>query len=164
MSAGAAYGGIFGNGIGSDVSGAGYFLFEGTGGSVAGTIMFQSPNFAVTQNTNYKVSFYLTNEDPTNVASLQPELDGQSLGSPVSAVGTWGTNGWQQFTFSWNSGSNTTAAVILNDLQSTSTGNDFGVDDISVSPATPEPATVALLGIGVFGLLVKTAAKRRHCG
>src|SRR5579863_4406282 len=75
-----AYGGIFVTGIDSDVSGAGYFLFEGTGGpGTVGTVMFQSPTFSVFQNTNYTVSFYLTNQNLTNVASLQPEIDSQSL-------------------------------------------------------------------------------------
>jgi hypothetical protein len=155
QSSGTIFGGIFGNSIPVDVTGSGYFLFEGTGGgSTVGSIIFQSASFAVAQNTNYNVSFYVTNADTINLAALQPELSGTLLGSPVSAVGTYTTNGWQQFTFSWNSGSNTSTSFILNDFQTNTTGNDFGVDDFSVSTsAVPEPATLLLLGTGLAALM-----------
>jgi len=137
-SSGAAYAGIFGNGIPVDAGGSGYFLFEGTGNpTTVGTIIFQSPTFAVAPNTNYTISFYLTNEDGISPASLQPQIGAQLLGAPVSAAGTYTTNGWQKFSFTWNSGANFTASLIINDLNMNTTGNDFGVDAISVvGPAT----------------------------
>ena len=108
--------GQFSTDITSDVSGNGYFLFDGTylyNGTTSPTIpvgsdeFFISPTFSVATNTNYTVSFYLTDANGISPPSVQPQINGALLGSPVSPVGTFGSNGWQQFSFSWNSGANT---------------------------------------------------------
>jgi PEP-CTERM motif len=158
-----AYGNIFGNSIPVDASGSGKFLFEGTGNFQVGSIIFQSSNFSVDANTLYTVSLALTNVNTINNALIQPEIDGQLLGSPVSAAGTYTTDGWQTFSFTWNSGSNTTASLILHDFQSNSTGDDFGVDSISVaSTATPEPSSLMLFSIASASLAGWRWRKRRH--
>lgn len=150
------YAGTFGASITHDVSGSGYFLFFGTGSGPADWAyneFFIGPTFSVDAHTDYNISFYLTNADTINVALVQPEIDGTILGSAVSAGGDF-TSGWQEFTFSWNSGSNTDASLILHDLTSTAVGNDFGIDDISVTavspstpPSVPEPANLSLLAV-----------------
>lgn len=151
------FGGVFGNGIPQDVSGSGYFLFEGTAGYPGTAIIppgqdefYISPSFAVTPNTDYNVSFWLTDANGINTPSIQPEIAGQLLGTPVSPIGTFANSGWQQFTFTWNSGSNTMASLILHDLTQDPAGNDFGLDEISIS-AVPEPGSIALIG-GVLTL------------
>jgi hypothetical protein len=153
----------FGTDINKDVSGRGYFLFDGTftypgGGSipVGNDQFFISPTFSVNPNTNYLVSFELTNADTNgvNLASIQPEIGGSLLGFPVSAIGNWTTNGWQSFGYLWNSGSNTSASLILHDFAPSTSGNDFGIDEISVA-SVPEPATAGLLMLGASGLLIR---------
>src|SRR5262249_15423102 len=87
----------FGNDIPQDVSGKGYFLFEGTGSYTLGNNnipvgndeFYISPTFSVTPNTNYNISFYLTDANGINNPSIQPEIGGGLLGSPVSPVGTY---------------------------------------------------------------------------
>jgi hypothetical protein len=157
----AVAGGSFGTDITNDVTGGGYFLFEGTGfyngagdpNIPAGNDQFYiSPNFAVAPNTDYQVSFYLTNADGIANANVQPEIAGTLLGTPVSAVGDYMSKGWQQFTFTWNSGANANASLILHDFTQGTTGNDFGIDSIRV--ATPEPAGFILLSVGAFGLML----------
>jgi hypothetical protein len=151
--------GGFGDAIPQDVSGTGYFLFDGTvDAPPSGNEFFISPTFNVSQNTDYTVSFYLTNANDINVAQVQADLDGTLLGTPVSAAGSY-TDGnpadtWQQFSFTWNSGSNSTASLILHDYTTTGDGNDFGVDAISVSSPSgaPEPGTMGLLDIALAGL------------
>jgi hypothetical protein len=135
-------------------SGTSYFLFEGTTFTppAGATEFFISPSFSVTPNTTYTVSFDLTNENNTNSAVVQPELDGTLLGSPVSAAGVYPNPGWQTFTFSWNSGASTSASLILHDYVTTGFGNDFGVDNISVA-SVPEPATLLVLTTGIAGLI-----------
>ena len=157
----------FGAAIPVDVSGSGYFLFDGTASYPGnGTIppgqdqFFISPTFSVKANTSYAVSFYLTDANNINNPQVQPELDGTLLGSPVSPVGTYGSNGWQQFTFTWNSGSNTSASLILHDFVQTPDGNDFGVDNILVQ-STPEPAALPLM-LGLTGFSVFAVRRRRR--
>jgi hypothetical protein len=146
-----------------DASGNGYFLFEGTTFTPpsGATEFYISPTFSVTENTIYTVSFSLTNQNDTNNASVQPELDGTLLGSPVSAAGVYPSPGWQTFSFTWNSGSNTNAALILNDFTDTGFGNDFGIDNILVATAVPEPATLLILTTSIAGLVASRRRRRR---
>jgi hypothetical protein len=148
--------GYFGNDIANDVSGTGYFLFDGTWSYNNGTTIpaghdefYISPTFAVTANTNYVISCYLTSAGINN-PSVQPELDGQLVGAPVSPVGTFATNGWQEFAFGWNSGANTSASLILHDVITTTTGNDFAIDNITVATAAPEPSTLTVAAVSLL--------------
>jgi hypothetical protein len=54
-----------------------------------------SKTFAVAKNGAYTVSFYLTNDSDTNVAQVVAQIDGVDLGTAVSALGSYHTNGWQ---------------------------------------------------------------------
>lgn len=158
--------------IPADVSGTGYFLFEGTSGDnpdSSGSYadeFYVSSVFAVVPNSLYTVSFYLANEDDIHVASVQREINGSLLGAPVSAQGNSWPEEWQQFSFTWNSGSNTSASLVLNDFTTAGSGNDFGIDNISVSGAapqfgdpTPEPGTLAL--VAVPGILLALLRRKR---
>jgi hypothetical protein len=148
--------------IGSDVSTSGYFLFNGTNLNNGPPIptdqnaFYISPTFAVTANTNYVLSFYLTNIDPSGLAQVQPQISGNTIGGPVSAIGTWSTNGWQRFSFSFNSGAATFETLTLVDLTTTQGGNDFGTDDIVIATAVPEPSS--LIQFGIAGLVGVGAA------
>jgi PEP-CTERM motif len=159
--------GQFSTDITSDVSGNGYFLFDGTylyNGTTSPTIpvgsdeFFISPAFSVATNTNYTVSYYLTDANGISPPSVQPQINGALLGSPVSPVGTFGSNGWQQFSFSWNSGANTSASLILHDFNTSTAGNDFGLDNIDVS-SVPEPSSLAFLGVGSLAALSRRRRK-----
>lgn len=166
QNANALFGGEFAGQFNSGVGGSGYFLFDGTyfynpsdpsNHSIpAGDDLFYiGSSFAAVQNTTYSISFWLNNASGgANAASVQPEIDGTLLGSPVSASGA---ENWQQFTFTWNSGTNTSASLILHNFTTTVIGNDFGVDDILV--AAPEPGTAALLGIGALALAIRRRRK-----
>ncbi len=144
--------------ITNDASGSGYFLFNGTAGDApSGQTVVFSATFAVTSNTNYTVSFDLTNANSISVATIQPEIGGVLLGSPVSANGyfTDGNNSdkWQQFSFTWNSGSLTSTTLVLNNFTTTGTGNDFGIDNILVATPTPEPSTIVVAIAGALGMI-----------
>jgi hypothetical protein len=159
-------GGAFGNSITNDQSGSGFFLFHGTGGSASMLgVAWESFNPAgVVPNTLYQFSFYLTNANATNVASLQPMINGTDIGSPISAAGFF-TDGnaahqWQKFSVTWFSGGATTADLALRNLQANTVGNDFGIDTISLDPVLPEPHSLALLAMGSLGL-VSFARRRR---
>ncbi len=139
--------------IANDASGNGYFLFDGTAGSAPDSEFYISSSFAVNPNTAYTVSFDLTNADTDSPAVVQPEINGTLLGSPVGALDEFPNGyGWQEFSFTWNSGSNTTAILTLNDYTATPDGNDFGIDNILVSSSAPEPGTFGMLGGAVAAL------------
>jgi hypothetical protein len=148
----------------ADQSGSGFFLQSRTGGGggpfteeVWGTTTL----VAVTPDTLYEFSFYLTNENTINNAMIQPFINGMSVGSAVSAVGTFLSHGWQQFTFLWNSGTATTADLSLANLTPGGGGNDFGVDTINFASnaAVPEPTALMIWG-GLAGLGLLLAQKR----
>ena len=161
--------------IGSGVGGTGNFLFNSTWyydtNTQTTTIpagqdqFFIGSSFSVTPNTDYTVSFYLTNADSINLAQIQPDMNGTTLGAASVATGYWATDGWQLFTYSWNSGNHSTATLTLHDLQQTTVGNDFGIANISVSAVgteTPEPGTFGLIsavGIGCFSMWKRRRAR-----
>ncbi|GEM_PF-3439457 len=158
--------GSFGNAIAADASGSGYFLFEGTAADSSSRNLFDSSSFAVTPNTDYTITFELVNATSCNQepygfancsAQIQLLINGVDVASAVSADNDTPAQlpePWQQFTFSWNSGVNTTASLGLQDLFTgvdgfgSGTGNDFGVDNILVAPTqqstAPEPGTIGL--------------------
>jgi hypothetical protein len=166
--------GSFGSDIPQDASGSGYFLFEGTAADSSATTFFVSSSIAVAQNTDYTLTFDLVNATTCNVsfynftncsAQVQATVGGNALGT-VSAAGDYSLgNQWQQFSFNFNSGSNTSVSIQLDDKftgvdgYGSGTGNDFGVDDISLSTA-PEPSTLGLFGAGAL-LAVLGGLKRR---
>ncbi len=178
-------GGVFGTELTADETnpGTGFFLFEGTGGSStceprARTIFFESPSFHWWRSILRTIplrSFLLTNANTSAAgeqhASVQADINDGLLGSPISAAGFYsdGTPAgqWQQFTFTWSSGTHTTAQLILRDLTATTLGNDFGIDGISVSSTgatAPEPGTFVLFGAGALAGLAwfrRKAAVRR---
>lgn len=87
---------------------------------------------SVEPNTDYTFSYWVrdvtNNSDSHPLAILQAYFNGVPQGSSIEAYG-----GWQQNTFVWNSGSEMTVEICLLNFQSNSGGNDFGLDDISLS-------------------------------
>jgi hypothetical protein len=146
------------SGISSGQGGSGYFLFNNTAGSTSYSsgmeIWGTQTGIAVQQNSPYTFSFYLANDNTVNNAVIQPIIDGVALSSGVTPTGV---GAWQQFSFTWNSGTNTTANLELTDLASNPTGNDFGVDTITLTGVTPLPElpvpVLLTLGLGVLGLM-----------
>jgi hypothetical protein len=153
-----------GNPIDHDASGTGYFLFENTnGGNGSGAdVFFESSTFSVNQNTVYTISFELSNATTCCFADISTLINGSQVGSDAFANGPSDNLGsgtaWQTFSFSWNSGSNTTAHIDFLDLNTAGDGNDFGIDNIELS-TVPEPGTLLMLGTGVLG--VGGSLKRR---
>lgn len=84
----------------------------------------------VTPNTDYLFSTWITNalNDP-NVAQLQFSINGVDLGTPFTT--TVNACEWVQFNATWNSGSNTSADICIINQNTSTSGNDFAIDDIS---------------------------------
>ena len=151
-------------------SGAGNYMVV-NGSSLAGTVVWTQTLF-VTTDTNYNFSAWLASVYAASPASLQMVVTSftasrstlPSFGDTV--LGTFAASGtpraWNNITASFNSGSASMINISFVNQNTDLDGNDFGLDDISLSLAVPEPATWALM-IGGFGL-VGIAARRRRRG
>ncbi|MGC4043870.1 MAG: PEP-CTERM sorting domain-containing protein [Armatimonas sp.] len=115
----------------------------------------------LTPNTDYYFSGWLASVYPSNPASLQFAVNGGSIGGTFNASSTVGQ--WVQWTAAWNSGSNTSAIFSIVNQNTQFAGNDFALDDLSLTPTNPggnnitapEPGSLALLGVPMFVFLRK---------
>ncbi len=96
----------------------------------------------VTPNTNYIFSTWLSAMNTTSPAQLQFSINGTAIGNNFFAPST--TNSWIQFCTVWNSGSNTTANICIDNQSIILAGNDFGLDDISFRPCSPATLTFTI--------------------
>lgn len=104
------------------------------GSSVSGaTVWCQTVN--VNPNSYYDFSAWLSSVYSDNPAQLQFSINGVNIGNTFSAP--LNVNQWAQFNSQWNSGSATTANICIVNMNTSTSGNDFGIDDISFRQCTP---------------------------
>ena len=132
-----------------DPNGGNGNVFASDAATTANTPVW-SETVAVQANTLYTFSYYaaeISNPGGSN-AVFQPMINGTN-GAALTVNGSW-----QEGTYTWNSGSSTTATLSLTDTNTSGPYNDFVLTDIALTgPAAgstaPEPATLALLGAGL---------------
>jgi gliding motility-associated-like protein len=117
---------------GDHTTGSGNLMvFDGATDPTGNVIAWSNQNpVVVAPNTNYTFSYYVASVSPENPARLEVTINGVSQGSPVTAPGA--TCLWNQVSYNWNSGSNTTANFAIYDRNAASGGNDFALDDITL--------------------------------
>jgi hypothetical protein len=115
-----------------------------------------SQTVTVTPNTTYVFSYEIAEISNPCCSNAQflPTIDGAS-GLPLTADASW-----QMGSYTWNSGSNTSATLSLTDLNPSGPYNDFVLDDISLTSSVPEPAGWALMLVGAG--LSGAALRRRQ--
>ena len=134
-----------------DPTGGNGNVFAADGATNANTTVW-SETVSVTPNTQYIFSYYaaeISNACCSN-AVFVPTIDG-SNGASLTASASW-----QQGTFTWNSGSNTTASLSLTDTNINGPYNDFVLTDIAFATpiaTAPEPGTWALISLSGLALL-----------
>lgn len=99
---------------------------------------------AVTPNTTYEFSFYLGNLYGNNPAKLLPTINGVAMADSAATTTGSGNGSWKKFTYTWNSGTATTADLGIISRLNETTGNDFAIDEISFKRfnAAPVPACI----------------------
>ncbi len=102
----------------------------------------------VVPNQNYTFSYWLETIATPNLALIDVTINGTIIGSTTAPATTCN---WVQYTYTWNSGTSTTAQITIYDRLTIQNGNDFGLDDISfVGPSVTaiqsitKPITIGL--------------------
>jgi gliding motility-associated-like protein len=105
-------------------------------GSTAPNIKIWSQKVAVTPNTSYNIQYWLQSVVANSPAQIELQVNGTPVtGNAASSTTTAPptTCSWIPVTYTWNSGANTTAEVTLINRNISSSGNDFAIDDISMT-------------------------------
>lgn len=112
------------------------------------TLVWGQSNIAVPAGS-YEFSLYAANSYPDAPAKLDVYINGTLLGTAdLSAIkDTYGntlTGVWQQYKFTWNAASATTANIEIKLETNIYQGNDFALDDISLVNV---PSTLLISGL-----------------
>ncbi len=88
----------------------------------------------------------------TNISPLIISVGSGGTPTTIASSGALGATGtWTQFLGSFVATSTSTNLAIFTDVNAAS-GNDFGLDEISVTAAVPEPATWLMMMLGMAGV------------
>jgi hypothetical protein len=96
----------------------------------------------VIPSTNYTFSYWgaTVDHDSSSLPHLLLRINGKAIGSSTLPEYSPDNGGqWQNYKFTWNSGSSQSADLALFDLNTDTPWNDFALDDMSFS-AIPGPA------------------------
>ncbi len=143
--------------FGDHTSGIGNMMVL-NGASIPNQTVWSQTVSGLSVGTEYYFSSWLASVYPDNPATLQFFVDGNLIGTTFDAPATTGT--WVGNYARWTSVGTSATFTILN--QNTNAGgNDFALDDIGLTTSNPggsdvtapEPSTLALLALPVFGFL-----------
>ena len=101
------------------------------GASVPGQAVW-CQTVAVAPNTNYAFSAWLSSAVTQSPAQLLFTVNGAPVGNPLLAPAATGQ--WVNFYTIWNSGASTSANICITNQNTSVSGNDFALDDISFAP------------------------------
>jgi hypothetical protein len=137
--------------FGDHTTGAGEMLVL-NGSPIADTSAW-SQTISVTGGKTYDFTVWVASSYPTSPATLNLSVNGTQVGSTFTASTTTGL--WQQFSGDFTASSNSAALSII-DTNLTRSGNDFALDDISVS-AVPEPGVWVMMlgGMAILGAMLR---------
>ena len=132
----------FGNyGDHTTANGSGFFLIA-DGAASTSTVVWEQTVTGLRPNQNYQFSYWLLNTVAVdnNKASIQTSANGTAVGTFTNAS----NNGvWQQTTVTVNPGASTELTLQLRDLTTVPGGNDFGLDDFSLTAVAANANLVA---------------------
>ena len=100
-------------------------------------VVWEQTVTGLTANQPYQFSFWLLNTFPTSKASMQVSANGVDEGPAFSNPNDGGN--WQLNTVTVNPGASTQLVLRLRDLNLDGNGNDFGLDDLSLTAPMANP-------------------------
>jgi gliding motility-associated-like protein len=101
------------------------------GGSTPNTNVW-CQDVSVVINTEYEFSTWISTVVAESPAILEFSINGILLGNPFTAPTI--TSSWEEYTTTWFSDLNTTATICIVNQNTNTSGNDFGIDEITFSP------------------------------
>ena len=99
-------------------------------GAVSGNNPFWKQTIAVEKNKNYTFSYFAQSLTGSNPAQISVSLNGIATGIDTLSTSTCI---WEEYSYSWFSGNDSTITIVLTDLETSAIGNDFALDDLSFS-------------------------------
>jgi gliding motility-associated-like protein len=93
-----------------------------------GTTKLWCQTVPVVAGEDYIFDYYTTSLTSGDPARFEVEINSVSIGKNSL---TYNLCNWVESSFSWNSGTKTTAEICIYDRNASEGGNDFGIDDIS---------------------------------
>ncbi|MBT2557153.1 cadherin-like domain-containing protein [Hymenobacter sp. ISL-91] len=113
-----------------------YLVANGANGAGGAAIrIWEQTVTGLTPNLNYQFSFWLLNASSANKARIQVVANGVDIGTGFTNPNDGGN--WQLNTVTVNPGNSTQLTLGLRDLVTSNMGNDFGLDDISLTAIAP---------------------------
>ncbi len=99
-------------------------------GAVSGNNPFWKQTIAVEKNKNYTFSYFAQSLTASNTAQISVSLNGIATGIDTLSTSTCI---WEEYSYSWFSGNDSSVTIVLTDLEDAAIGNDFAIDDLSFS-------------------------------
>ncbi len=138
---------------------AGNMLFV-NGASTPTTVWSQTVS-GLNANTDYTFSGYLASLHASNPAILTITAGSQTILADLSAPVTAGV--WAGFQTIFNTMGSTSVTFTIEDMNTAPSGNDFALDSLALNQTVvPEPSSVALLALGLAGIVAVRQRRRGH--
>lgn len=101
------------------------------GDTVVGSLVWKQTNVAVARNTSYDFTVWAASSYPVNPTVLDVYINNVLVGT-INCTATTGQ--WVKDISIWNSGNDSLATIEIKNRNSDFNGNDFVLDDISMTP------------------------------